>query len=138
MLKRSRVERYLAPFGLYFMQAAGAAVILKFHHCVGRTIAADAAGIEKDQFGGFVEIGDMGVAEKNGIDAPLHACIAGDLIAFFHPQGMAVADEKRNIFERKHFFGGFRRTEITVAGNLLERNMRKKPGKGFSVFQMIP
>ena len=120
------------------MQAAGAAAVLEFHHRVGRMIVADAAGVEEDQLGRFVEIGNMGVAEKNGIDAPLHACIAGDLIAFFHPQGVAVTDEKRNIFERKHFFGIFRGTEITVAGNLLERNMRKKPGKGFSVFQMIP
>ena len=54
------------------MQAAGAAPVFEFHHCVGRAVAADAAGIEKDQFGGFVEIGNMGVAEKNGIYAALY------------------------------------------------------------------
>ena len=76
------------------MQAAGAAAVFEFHHRVRGAVAADAARIEKGQLGGFIEIGNMGVAEKNGIHAPLHACIAGDLIAFFYPQGVTVADEK--------------------------------------------
>ena len=122
---------------LYFAQLTFAAAVLNIHNGVGGAIAADAAGVEKRKFGGNIEIGHMGVAEKHGAHATLQPCIAGDLVAFLYPQSVTVADEKRKPFKIKEFLQRLLQGKIAVAGNAVQRDMGEEGGKGLRVPQMV-